>query len=221
METAVYGITVVLTIIWSVWNDAVWKTSAGLPEGSPVRMLNVAGPSIYFLFTALSGWQLGSALRLDLVGLLVLDILIILLSLSLAVVLRLSPGKRKTGYLWILSLYNVTALSTVVFCQTAAQSPLTLIRVSAFFEDFREVDIFSIVWAGVEDENGGRDLAGLLNKMIIALFSYIPVSLLRFAAAAKQKQRLLKELGVLSSRIHALEDTVRSMEGRWEKRSDI
>ena len=209
METVIYLATVVLTVTWSVWNNSLWKDRMGLSEESPVRFLNLAGPSIYFLLVAMTGWQYGPSFRLDFIGLAALDAAVVVAAPFLVYVSRAVPARGRRVYLWVFALYNVWACAVVIAVHSIRRSPLLLIRLAAFLEDVRGFDLFNAAWGGIEGGTGEQDLAGMVNKIMIALFTYLPVSAVRLAAANKQRARLRKEIDALSKRVQELEDTVR------------
>ena len=85
VDAVIYVATAGLAVAWSVWNYFLWGGRAGLAEDSPFRFLNIIGPSAYFLLIVLAGWQHVKSVRLDLVGLVVLDALTVGCVLILAV----------------------------------------------------------------------------------------------------------------------------------------
>lgn len=85
METAIYITSVLITILWSVWNYRLWTTKAQLREESIFRFVLIMGPSAYLLVCLLAGWRGGAGLRLDLLGIIVLDIVMLFCSLLLGI----------------------------------------------------------------------------------------------------------------------------------------
>ena len=49
------------------------------------------------------------------------------------------------------------------------------------------------------------DLVSMLNKIVIALFSYIPIAMVRFIVGNHQRRRFNQQIEELKSRIETLE----------------
>ena len=205
METIVYIVTVLITILWSVWNYRLWTTKAQLREESIFRFLLVMGPSAYFLICLLAGWRGGAGLRLDLLGIVILDALMILCGLLLGVG-RLVPVVFKTWYISIFVLYNVSTVAVIIGVYVLRINPVLAIRLSGLLRTMSEIRFFSFEWIGFDVEQRERDVTVLLNRVIIAMLSYIPVAVLRYFSGARRRIRLQSRLEALEKRVRNLEN---------------
>ena len=208
MDTAVYIVTVIVSVSWSVWLYVLWTDAGGLREESGFRLLWVITPSSYLLLLALSGWQQAAFIRLDLIGLSALCGLTVLLSVALAVGLGGAPHGRRHWYITVLALYNVVGVLVVGAAYLVRAFPPLLIRVSYFFREWADLDFFSFLWLGLSPETGQADLVGMLNKLFIALLSYLPITVLRVVYTGRQRRRLRSEIEELRKRLAHIEDTI-------------
>jgi len=204
METAVYIATVLITILWSVWNYRLWTTKAQLREESIFRFLLVMGPSAFFLICLLAGWRGGAGLRLDLLGIVILDIIMMLCALLL-VIGHLAPIVFRNWYISIFVIYNVSTVAAIACIFILRVNPVLAIRLSGLLRTMSDIRFFSFEWIGFDAEQRERDVTVLLNRIIIAMLSYIPVAVLRYISGARQRVRL-------QNRIEALEKRVRNLE---------
>ena len=205
METIVYLITVLITILWSVWNYRLWTTKAQLREESIFRFLLVMGPSAYFLICLLAGWQGGAGLRLDLLGIVAIDGVMILCSFLL-VLGRLTPVVYKSWYITIFALYNVCTIAVIAGVYVLRVNPVLAIRFTGLLRTMSEIRFFSFEWIGFDAEQRERDVTVLLNRIIIAMLSYIPVAILRYLSGARRHIRLQNRLEALEKRMRNLEN---------------
>lgn len=205
MEVWIYLGTTALTIAWSVWLYLLWSDAARLPEESGLRTLFMVGPSLYFLLTAFTGWIPASELRLDLIGLLFLDGLTTLCAVFLLVSLGLQKKKIRRTYLFVLTAYTVLAFFLLFFLVVVRAYPPLLIRISSFLTRLAAVDIASLAWIVLNPEINDRDILGTLNRILVALFSYLPIMIIRFLYLHRQNRKMQKEIHLLHRRIDLLE----------------
>lgn len=205
MEGAIYAATAVITVAWSVWNYFLWSEKAGLPEESALRFLIIGGPSAYFLLIVLAGWQQVQAVRLDLVGLVAIDAVTILCVLFLLVGMRFRAETRRTVYVWVFTIYNLLGAALTGGVYVVRSSPILLIRLSSVLRGLSEIRLLSFDWIGADTQEQKRDLTSLLNRVLIALISYVPVSAMRFVASSRHRTKVRRELELLRRRVGELE----------------
>jgi hypothetical protein len=209
METALYIGTAILTIAWSVWTYLTWSDRSRLEDYTGKRFYLIASPSGYFLLLALAGWQRIQLIRLDLIGLAVYDCLIILCWIVLLIARGLKVGQFKKVYTRILVFFNVVAIVLVAGIFLIRLFPPLLIRLSDFINQGIHLDFFKFAWIGLDPETHERDFISMANKILIALFSYIPITVLRTLYISRQMSRQRKwvtsEIGKLKRKIEELE----------------
>ncbi len=209
METALYIGTAILTIAWSVWTYLTWSDRSRLEDYTGKRFYLIASPSGYFLLLALAGWQRIQLIRLDLIGLAVYDCLIILCWIVLLIARGLKIGQFKKVYTRILVFFNVVAIVLVAGIFLIRLYPPLLIRLSDFINQGIHLDFFKFAWIGLDPETHERDFISMANKILIALFSYIPITVLRTLYISRQMSRQRKwvtsEIGKLKRKIEELE----------------
>jgi len=210
METALYIGTAVLTILWSVWTYLVWSDKSALEEFSGRRFYLIAAPSGYFLLLALSGWQKTQLLRLDLVGIAVYDALIVLAWLALLIARGLRLGAFKRAYVAILTVYNVLSILLVAGVYLVRLFPPALIRLTNLLTQGIHLDFFRFAWIGLDPATHEQDLVSMANKMLIAVISYVPVTIFRAVYVNRQMSRhrreVTEEIDNLKRRVSELEN---------------
>jgi len=214
METAIYLGTAALTILWSVWIYRTWSQRARLRESDAGRFYHIIAPSGYFVLLALAGWERARVIRLDLIGAVVYDGIIVLCALVLLAAGALKHIDFRRSFRRILVLYNLLAVLLLVALYLVKFFPPLLIRFTAVIQQLASLDFFRFAWVGLDPESHERDLVSMANKVLIALLSYIPVSLARALYISRQMSRQRREmhdeLGRMRQRIDALERTVAS-----------
>lgn len=208
MDTIVYLLTAVLTVFWSVWIYLWWESRAGLPEETGFRLLLIVAPSTYFLLIAVSGWSGVRNFRLDLVGLIALDVVTVIAGILLFGLLSTRRVNRRQAYLTLVGLYNLLAVAEVVFLYAVRNDLALLVRLAAVVGEWGRLDFFSFSWVAARGQASQPDLVGLLNKILIALLSYIPVSLIRYIASVRRRRRIERELAVLRGKVENLEQRI-------------
>ena len=210
MEMALYIGTAILTIAWSVWTYLTWSDRSRLEDYTGKRFYLIASPSGYFLLLALAGWQRVQMIRLDLIGLAVYDILIIICWILLLIARGLKPSKFKKMYIRVLAVFNIVALLLVAGIFLIRLFPPLLIRVSDFINQGIRLDFFKFAWIGLDPETHERDFISMANKILIALFSYIPITVLRtlytHRQISRQRKWVTKEISALKRKIEQLEN---------------
>jgi len=209
MEMALYIGTAVLTIAWSVWTYLTWSDRSRLEDYTGKRFYLIASPSGYFLLLALAGWQRVQMIRLDLIGLAIYDILIVLCWILLLIARGLKASQFKKMYTRMLVVFNIVAVLLVGGVFLIRLFPPLLIRVSDFINQGIRLDFFKFAWIGLDPETHERDFISMANKILIALFSYIPITVLRTLYTHRQISRQRKwvtmEINALKRKIEQLE----------------
>lgn len=210
MEMALYIGTAILTIAWSVWTYLTWSDRSRLEDYTGKRFYLIASPSGYFLLLALAGWQRVQMIRLDLIGLAVYDILIVLCWILLLIARGLKASQFKKMYIRLLAFFNIVAVLLVAGIFLIRLFPPLLIRVSDFINQGIRLDFFKFAWIGLDPETHERDFISMANKILIALFSYIPITVLRTLYTHRQISRQRKwvtmEINALKRKIEQLEN---------------
>jgi hypothetical protein len=148
-------------------------------------------------------------IRLDLIGLAVYDILILLCWIPLLIARGLKASQFKKMYIRLLALFNIVAVLLVAGIFLIRLFPPLLIRVSDFINQGIRLDFFKFAWIGLDPETHERDFISMANKILIALFSYIPITVLRTLYTHRQISRQRKwvtmEINALKRKIEQLE----------------
>lgn len=194
-ETALYIGTAVLTILWSVWTYLLWSDKSALQEFSGRRFYLIAAPSGYFLLLALSGWQKAQMIRLDLVGIAAYDAVILISWLALLIARALRLGEFKRAYVGILTFYNVLSILLLAAVYLVRLFPPLLIRITALLSQGIHLEFFRFAWVGLDPTRHEQDLVSVANKALIAVISYIPVTIFRALYVNRQMSRHRRELG--------------------------
>lgn len=206
METLLYLVTAFLTIAFSVWIYLAWVEKAGLNESSGKRFILILTPSTYFLIITLTySYHINKLIRFDLLGLMVFDVFLLIAVFALVFVFSFTKFNNKRSYIFILSLFNFFSIILIIFINYLKNSPVFLIYFSSLIRDWGDLNFFSFNWLSVKIENGGLDLVSLLNRVVIAVLSYIPISVIRFAYVRHQTSVLLKEYLEMDKRLKKLE----------------
>lgn len=205
MDTIVYLATAAITVIWSVWIYLWWESRAGLAEETGLRLALIVAPSSYFLLIAVSGWAGVSNLRLDLAGLVLLDGVTIIIGILLSTLLRFPNVNRRRTYLTLLAVYNAIAVVEIAFLYVVRSQPALMVRVAQLAGEWERLNFLSFSWLGGRERSSQPDLIGLLNKLTIALISYVPVSIIRYVGSVRRRRRLERELALLKSKVDNLE----------------
>ena len=210
MDTAIYVGTVFLTVVWSVWIYLLWADRANLPEDSGLRFLLIVGPSTFFLIIALSGWRPRLLLRVDLIALVAYNVLTLLSALALVIVFSLERISSRTGYKTVIIVYYVLASVLTVATHALKFFPSVVMDLSQLISQGFRLDFLSLAWVGVNTETQEVDLVSMLNKILIALLSYIPVSVIRYLSWSRSKRKLEREIQALRKMVEELARSERS-----------
>jgi hypothetical protein len=209
MEMALYIGTAILTIAWSVWTYLTWSDRSRLEDYTGKRFYLIASPSGYFLLLALAGWQRVQMIRLDLIGLAVYDVLIVLCWIILLISRGLKSSQFKKMYISVLAAFNIIAVLLVTGVFLIRLFPPLLIRVTNFINQGVRLEFFKFAWIGLDPETHERDFVSMANKILIALFSYIPITVLRtlytHRQIIRQRKWITMEINELKRKIEQLE----------------
>jgi len=217
METILYLGTAALSVAWSVYIYLVWSDRAGRPENAGGRILLIIFPSAYFLLIALSGWGRAVTLRLDILGLLSLNALTVVCWLALAVSAWAKVGRYRKAFTLVLTVYHCLAVLLVASVHLIKFYPPLLILVTSLINQAGEIDFLRFTWVQLDPETHDRDLVSMLNKILIALFSYVPISIMRALyvnrQVNRQRRELKGEIEALRKKVKKLEEKVAAPEG--------
>ena len=205
METVLFVSTVIVTITWSVWNYLLWTDKSGLSDDSLLRLLIIIGPSAYFLLLILAGWPRTELIRLDLISFVILDGITLLCAIALLIFVIIRKTAVRGSYIWIFVVYNACSAVVVIVAYVLRGNPILLSRLSVSLQKISELNFFSFAWVGIDAQTREQDLTALLNRLLIAVLSYLPVGVIRVVSASRQRSRIRKEIGLLKQRVTELE----------------
>ena len=217
MDTIIYLGTAALTIAWSVWIYLCWSDHAHLPDTSGLRFILIVGPSGYFLLIALAGWGKTLFLRLDLIGIAVFNSLTLLCWLSLLIIRWIKVRNFKRGYVIILIIYNVVAIFLAALAHLIKLFPPLLVGFANIIRQGAQLNFFKFAWIGLDPETHESNLVSMLNKILIALLSYIPISVLRALYVNRQFSRQQKKM---FTEINSLKAQIKEIEKKIHTRKD-
>ena len=213
MDTGIYIGTALLTVAWTVWFYIAWGDKADLSDESGLRFPLLIAPSLYFLLIALSGWAQALFIRLDLIGLVVYDALILFCWLAMLILHGRRGANYTKGYVILLSLFNILAIILTGAVHLIKLFPPLIIRLSNLFAQGVHLEFFKFAWIGLDPETHANDLAGMVNKIFIALLSYIPITLLRTLYISRkinrQQHQTAAEIRILRDKIEQLESKLK------------
>ncbi len=212
METAIYLTTGVLTVIWSVLVYRWWEGWAHLRDESGLRLFLIVSPSSYFLLIAVSGWAAVANFRLDLVALGALDVLIVLSALFLIVLGGTRAIDRRSAYIGTVLVYNLAAACLAGAALIVRRFPPLMVRLASLVGQWDRLDFLSFSWFNAGETNNQLDLVRLLNRILIALLSYVPIAILRGVSNARQRRALRRDVDLLHARIERLEQRLAGRE---------
>jgi hypothetical protein len=216
METIVYVVTALLAIAWSVYIYIRWSEWERRGEYVVGRFFHLVGPSGYFLLLVLAGWSRSQVLRLDLIGLAVYDALIVVCWVGLLLATWLHRAEPRRTLLGFLVSYHVLALVLVLGVYLVRLFPPLLIPISSWVSQVLRKEFFRFAWMAVNPETHQQDVASMANKVLIALLSYIPISLIRSILVnrqiSRQRREMYRELEDLKKRVAELERGEKSKE---------
>jgi len=212
MEIGIYLGTAALTILWSVWIYMAWSQRARLRESDAGRFYHIIAPSGYFVLLALAGWERAQVIRLDLIGAVVYDGIIVIFAAALFVAGALKHVEYRRAFRRILVGYNLLSVLLVVALYLVKFFPPLLIGLTGLLRQLSEMEFFRFTWVALNPESRQRDLVSMANKVLIALLSYIPVSLARAVYISRQMSRQRREmhdqLAEMHRRLEVLEKKV-------------
>ena len=209
METILYICTAALTVAWSVFTYIAWSDKERRGEYVVGRFFLMLGPSAYFLLLILAGWSRVQELRLDLVGIAVLDVLTAACWLGLLLARALRPGSPKRTLAGFLIAYNVLAGVLLLGVFLVRSFPPLRIPLYSWIDQGLRLEFLRFAWKELDPEARQQDVASMANKVLIALLSYIPISLLRSILVnrqiSRQRRDMYREIAELKKRLEELE----------------
>lgn len=206
METGIYLVTAVLTVLWSVLIYRWWEAWARLRDESGLRLLLIVTPSSYFLLVAVSGGP--APYRVDLLGLIVLDGLILLCALLIILLRAIREVDRRIAYLSIVVGYNLIGVLVAAAALLVRSLPPLFTSVVSQAGSWSRLDLLSFAWILAGRPGKQPELAPLVNRVVIALLSYVPIAVVRSVNTLRQRRRLRRDVDALQERIARLERLV-------------
>jgi hypothetical protein len=209
METILYICTAALTIAWSVYTYIAWTDKERRGEYVVGRFFLIIGPSAYFLLLILAGWSRVQELRLDLAGIAALDVLTAGCWLALLVALAVRPKDPKRTLAGFLIAYNILAGLLVLMVFLVRYFPPLRILLGTWIDQGLRLEFLRFAWTELNPEARQQDLSSMGSKVLIALLSYIPISLLRTILVnrqiSRQRREMYRALEELKKRVEELE----------------
>ncbi len=209
METILYICTAALTVAWSVYTYIAWSDKERRGEYVVGRFFLIIGPSAYFLLLILAGWSRVQELRLDLIGITTLDVLTAACWLGLLFARALKPADSKRTLAGFLIAYNVLAALLLLAVFLVRSFPPLRIPLASWLQQGLRLEFLRFAWKELNPEARQQDVASFANKVLIALLSYIPVSLLRSILVnrqiSRQRRDMFREIEELKKRLEELE----------------
>ena len=205
METLIYIISLVLTVSWSIWLFLVWTSKAGLDDTVYLRYFLLFLPALYFILVTASGWSQVVFLRVDILGLFFLDF-ILLLSFLIQVICIFLPQTSYRSLFIIVSICNqIVSILIVVTVYVLKLYPLIAFRLSTLLESLTRVDFLNGLWNLLDPETGIQNFMNVFNKVLIALFTYIPLTAVRMWYTSKKFRQLKEEIDNLNLRLSCID----------------
>ena len=209
METILYICTAALTIAWSVYTYIAWTDKERRGEYVLGRFFLIIGPSAYFLLLILAGWSRVQELRLDLAGIAALDVLTAGCWLVLLVALAVRPKDPKRTLSGFLIAYNILAGLLVLVVFLVRYFPPLRILLGTWIDQGLRLEFLRFAWTELNPEARQQDLSSMGSKVLIALLSYIPISLLRTILVnrqiSRQRREMYRAIEELKKRVEELE----------------
>lgn len=210
METILYVITALLAIAWSVYTYILWSERERRGEYVVGRFIHIIGPSGYFLLLVLAGWSRSLTLRLDLISLAIYDALIVVCWVGLLLAQWLRRADARRALLGFLVTYHVLSILLVLGVYLLRLFPPLLIPIASWINQVLRLEFFRFAWMAVNPETHQQDVGFMANRVLIALLSYIPISLIRSILVnrqiARQRREMHRELEDLKKRVAELEN---------------
>jgi hypothetical protein len=191
-----------LSVGWSFWAHSLWEGHAGLKDDSGVRTWSlVAGPTWFFLLAFIGSGE--SLLPLDLMGMVSLGVILVLGGLGFLIVSLIKKGKH-IPFLWVFWSVQAASLIVLVLQVLAANSPYVAAWLAGWGQfllqlfEGRGWDLLTPL-----DEAGNLNLQ--LDKIFLAVLSYLPITGFRILYTQHLHRRLKKEMAKLIVRVERLE----------------
>jgi hypothetical protein len=209
METILYLCTAALTVAWSVYTYIAWTDKERRGEYVVGRFFLIIGPSAYFLLLILAGWSRVRELRLDMIGIAALDVLTAACWLGLLLARAFRPRDPKRTLASFLIAYHVLAALLVLAIFLVRSFPPLRIPLASWIGQGLRLEFLRFAWKELNPEARQQDLAAMGNKVLIALLSYIPISLIRSILVnrqiSRQRRDMFREIEELKKRLEELE----------------
>ncbi|MBN2509350.1 MAG: hypothetical protein JXB03_03700 [Spirochaetales bacterium] len=203
MELGIYLLTAILCIAWSIkmYND--WYFSAHFDEGDLRRVVLLVVPGSVFILSLLLTWAISDTFRLDILTLLFYDAVIII-SVLTNFIAKKALGKKR-GYITGVVVFLVLSAVVLACVFLIRQFPLLLMKITFYLSQIGNVAVLESFLFSFEPESETEAMVSLLNKVVIAFFSYLPITIVRFLYFRRSQQRLRNEIQELRKRVISLE----------------
>lgn len=205
MESGLLVVSAGLTIGWSLYIYNKAQLMLKDPRTSLIRFLILLAPSSFLLLVLFSGWQAVEYIRLDIVGLLFLDLFMVLGFCADIAGRLLKKEKQKLVFLTVFWVNFGLSVLLVLFIYVIRLFPPLLIKVVSVLKEVRTFNLMAFAWNILDPESSKDDVTNFVTRILIAVIAYIPVSLLRFLYVNRKLKRLEDDLGILKQRLAGLE----------------
>jgi len=191
-----------ISVLWSFWAHGLWEKIPGLKDDSGWRTWALLSGPTWFLVLAFTGSG-PSTLPLDFIGMVPYGI-VMLLGLAAFGFLGLLKHNKKQVFLWM--FISVQALALLILAILLLSHMVLPLRVwLAIWLEFliqmfegRGFELFQPV-----DPAGNLNFQ--LDKIFIALISYLPMSIFRILYTQHLFRGMRREISLLKNRLDRLE----------------
>jgi hypothetical protein len=203
MDEIIYIIGAVISVAWSLWLYTIWEKT-GFSESSPFRFALLFFPATTFLLISISGWSSVFFLRIDMLGLLLFFLLIIGSWLFQFITLPLTPALYKKLYRISLIINLAGSIMIALFVYVVKLYPMAGISLFSFFKSFENIKSLELFWHLLNPETNTQDTFSAMNKLLIALCSYLPLTLVRIWYTNRKFKVLKREIDEIKKILSSL-----------------
>jgi hypothetical protein len=108
----------------------------------------------------------------------------------------------------VVVLYNIGCALVVTGIFVLSKSETLRNKLLELTAELQKLDILSFNWAGLNTETEEQSLIDVLNKVLIALFSYLPITVIRFISLKRQKKKIARDIEDLRRTVFELQEKV-------------
>lgn len=201
MLVPIYLICGLITTLWSIWLFILWQKKLKFSDTSLMRFLLLLVPVAFFIIIVFSDWSKVVFLRVDIAGLIGITGAALFFWLIQVCTINLHNQYYKPIYIITIAVNQVLNLLLVLFLFSLRSFPLLAVRISAFFESWKDINILKVLWEGLDPEKNEQSLFSLANKIFIALIIYFPLTAVRIWFTNRKFRQLKMEIDNLKDQL--------------------